>query len=121
MKYKFTSSSSNNLKLDHSKYNIPENNNLYGKILNNDSKYNIAILFHKNGWNVRKSSFIDFEINNTFCEFELNGHDKEPLFSGIIDIDYFDHLIEIFDLINLKYSLELYNKQEKLIKKIKNY
>ncbi len=106
-------------KLNFNKYQMPNSNNLYGSFDGGKSKYEIALFFYNNGWNIRKSSFYDFEIENEWAEFEINGENNKPLLKGMIDINYFNHLIEELNLLEIKYSLELYNDKQELIKEIK--
>ena len=116
---KFTSGGTRGLQLDEERYNIPDGNNMYGKIKGTVSKEQIATKFHELGWSVRKSSWTDFEIESQWAELNIEG-DKEILFNGIMDETKFEELEGLLIKLGFEFSLELYNQEQELLKKTSN-
>ncbi|MFY0602013.1 MAG: hypothetical protein JXR03_20230 [Cyclobacteriaceae bacterium] len=115
----FTSGGTKGFKLDEERFNIPDGHNIYGVIHGTDSKIEIATKFHELGWSVRKSSWTDFEMESEWAELHVEGENK-ILFKGMIDEDKFEELENLLDKFGFKYSLELYNEKDELLRTSSN-
>lgn len=95
-------------------------NNLYGRF--NGNKKDTAIEFGKNGWNKRKCTWVDYEIENTWSDLIIEGDEPECLLNGYIDDteSHLDEIIQIISRLSSKWSFEIYNSQNKLIKKVES-
>lgn len=96
---------------------IPNQNNLYGTIFVADSQKMVADFFVANGWNVRKSTWTDYEAKNSWAELTIESDGKNPLVNGAIDPAMFDDLKQCLDLMNAGYSLELYDNDGVLLRR----
>jgi hypothetical protein len=65
---------------------LPEKNNFYAFFMCVD-KARVAEVFSSNGWQLRKSSWTDFELTNDWSELILEGEEKEPLMNDAIIYD----------------------------------
>jgi hypothetical protein len=84
--------------MDWRKLNMSIENNIYGILIGFNSIVELANIFSKLGWSVRKSSFSDFEIENERAQLELIDSEHQILVSGLIDFDYASELVEILEL-----------------------
>jgi hypothetical protein len=100
-------------------YKIPNQSNLYGTIFSVESKKTLAYMFGANGWRVRKSTWIDYEVHTDWGEIVIEDEEANPLIHGLIDPVMFDNFRQLLDSSNLKYSLELYDDEGNLIKEEK--
>ncbi len=100
---------------------IPEGNNFYA-YFENTNKDKLKELFTQNGWTIRKSSWTDFEIENAWSEFSLEGDNEQPLLSGrvLFNSDYIALLNNLFDRLDCKYQYEFYDNEKNLILEKKN-
>lgn len=98
-------------------YKIPNQNNLYGTILNVKSKKILADMFAARGWRVRKSTWTDFEVRTNWSELTIENEDHIPLINGVIDPTMFDDLRQLLNSFGVGYSIELYDNERTLIKK----
>jgi len=101
-------------------YKIPNQNNLYGTIFDIESKRILADMFGANGWSVRKSTWTDFEIRTEWSQIVIENEDQNPLINGVIDPTMFDSFCLLLDSLKIKYSIELYDNQGRLIKEEKS-
>ena len=108
MIFKILFSRRKSLKLNPSKFEIPEFNNLSGIIYNVNSKYTVARKFKKLNWSIRKSTYHDFELECEWASFQLEGYDH-ILINGIIDPKMFNHLSSLLKQFGVDYKLELYD------------
>ncbi|MEM9276788.1 MAG: hypothetical protein AAGA80_28195 [Cyanobacteria bacterium P01_F01_bin.143] len=115
----FTSGGTEGFRLDEERYNIPDGNNMYGVVNDTISKKQIATKFHELGWSVRKSSWTDFEIECQWAELHIEG-ENEILFNGILDETKFEELGDLMVKLGFKYSIELYDDEQKLLRTISN-
>ena len=92
---------------------------LYGLIFDKISKQYIAKKFEKVGWKVRKSGFYSYEISSEWAEINIDG-ENEILLNGEIDLEYFEKLEKLIISFDFKYSLELYDNENQLIKTVTN-
>ena len=98
---------------------IPNGTNVYGIIFSSLSKEEIARKFSTSGWVIWKASWVDWEITNEFSELIIEG-DNEILIHGPVSPDYFNTLTEKMKEMGLKFSMELYDENKKLVIEIKN-
>ena len=94
-------------------------NSLYGLIFDKISKQSVAKKFKEVGWNVRKSGFYSYEINSDWAELNIDG-ENEILLNGEIDLEHFEELEKLIISFDFKYSLELYDNENQLIKTVAN-
>jgi hypothetical protein len=102
------------------KYKIPNQNNLYGTIFSVDSKKFLAEKLEAVGWNIRKSSWTDYEARIEWGELAIEGDKENTLISGVIDPTMFNDLEQLCCSLKIKYSLELYNDEGILIREQKS-
>jgi hypothetical protein len=100
---------------------IPDENNFYASFTNTD-KTKLKELLEQNGWTIRKSSWTDFELGNSWTELTLQGSDNEPLLSGRVAFhkDNIILLTNLFDSLDGQYKYEFYDKQKNIILEKKN-
>ncbi|WP_010179683.1 hypothetical protein [Aquimarina agarilytica] len=91
-------------------------NNFYGLIFDKISKESLSIKFKQIGWHVRKSGFNSYEITSEWAELNIEG-ESEILLNGEVELKHFDKLEKLIISFNLKYSLELYDNENQLIKR----
>jgi hypothetical protein len=94
-------------------------NSVYGIIFDKVSKKTISQKFEKIGWEVRKSGFYEYEIKSSWAELNIEG-ENQILINGEIKIDHFSDLEKLLVEFDLKYSLEIYDNEDKLIKTVAN-
>jgi len=94
-------------------------NNLHGLIFDKISKQSVAEKFKEVGWNVRKSGFYSYEISSEWAELNIDG-ENEILLNGEIDLAHFEKLERLIISFDFKYSLELYDNENQLIKTVAN-
>jgi hypothetical protein len=100
---------------------IPDENNFYASFTNTD-KTRLKELLEQNDWTIRKSSWTDFELGNSWTELILQGSDNEPLLSGRVAF-HKDNIIllnNLFDSLDGQYKYEFYDKQKNIILEKKN-
>jgi hypothetical protein len=95
-----------------------EFNNLYGTF--NGNKNEIANEFEKNGWKKRKCTWVDYEIKNEWSEIIIEGNEPDCLLNGYFkDIEsHLDDIIRILSKSTSNWSLEIYNNENVMIKKV---
>ena len=98
---------------------IPNGTNVYGIIFSSLSKEEITRKFSTSGWETWKATWVDWEITNEFSELIIEG-DNEILIHGPVSPDYFNTLTEKMKEMGLKFSMELYDENQKLVIEIKN-
>jgi len=94
-------------------------NSLYGLIFDEISKQSLAKKFKQIGWDVRKSGFYSYEIKSEWAELNIDG-ENEILLNGEINLEHFYELENLIISFNLKYSLEIYDSENELIKTVAN-
>ena len=119
MAREFTSGGTSKLELDYDRYEIPDQNNLYGILGFKTSKHQTANHFDNIGWSVRKNTWTDYEIESTWAKLTIEGK-NEILLNGVIDEQKFDELKTILDNFKLDFSIELYNSKQEKIKTATN-
>jgi hypothetical protein len=119
MKPIFTSGGTKGPKYNEAKYPIPESTNLYGIVESLIAKEELALIFYKHGWSVRKSSWVDFEVECEWAELTIEG-DNEILINGLLAPDMFEELFQFLEQQQLKFSLEFYVDNELLEERVKN-
>ena len=95
---------------------MPDENNFYAR-LSNIPRTTIIDVFEKNDWAVRKSSWSDFELSNSWTELILEETEGELLLNGRVAF-HKDNLIlidSIFDSLGGSYVYEFYNKDRELL------
>jgi len=93
---------------------LPNETNLYGVIeFRNLTKEILANKFQERNWKLRKSSWVDFEVENEWSEIEIKGK-NEILISGIIIQSKFEELVNTMNEMNINFEIELYNEKEKI-------
>lgn len=94
-------------------------NSLHGLIFDKISKQSLAKKFKQIGWDVRKSGFYSYEITSEWAVLNIDG-ENEILLNGEVDLEHFYELEKLIISFNLKYSLELYDSKNELIKTVAN-
>jgi|JI10StandDraft_1071094.scaffolds.fasta_scaffold807922_3 hypothetical protein len=97
--------------------NLPESSNFFCSIHSLISKMTIADYFVSQGWQVRKTTWEDFELGCLWAELVLESHDP-VLLHGLLMADKFDELLALLNELNIAYRSELYDEQGELIAQI---
>ncbi|HWG26318.1 hypothetical protein [Actinospica sp.] len=80
--------------------------NVRGSLPSADSAQHVAEAFHAAGWRVRKSSWTEFEVENTYAQLELRP--SRPVhFRGVIVPQRIDDLLAVFAALGLTFIVEL--------------
>lgn len=100
---------------------MPEENNFYASFTN-ISKTSIKDLLEKNNWTIRKASWTDFELYNSWTDLILEGDENEPLLNGrvIFHNNNVTLLDNLFGFLGGQYTYEFYDKDKNLILEKKN-
>jgi len=100
---------------------MPEENNFYASF-SNITKTSIKCLFETNNWTIHKSSWTDFELNNSWSDLVLEGNENEPLLNGRVSFhkDNIFLLDNLFNSLDGQYIYEFYDNDKNLILEKKN-
>ncbi len=90
--------------------NTLEENNFYATF-SDIGKTKLKELFEQNDWQIRKSSWIDFELRNSWSELILEGSETELLLHGrvLFDKNKLILLDKLFNSLNGRYTYEFYD------------
>ncbi|MFJ9695665.1 hypothetical protein [Kitasatospora sp. NPDC101183] len=88
-------------------------NNVWGSLAGTTDAHRVAGSFFGAGWRVRRSSWTEFEVENTFAELELCPGDPVH-FSGFVDPDRLMHLLDALNGLRLSYSVEFEDRQGRM-------
>jgi hypothetical protein len=66
--------------------NLPSSSNFYSTIRDKKQE-EINHVFRKQGWNVRKSAFTEFQLENGWSDLVLQSDDEVQLLHGILVYD----------------------------------
>ncbi|MEO6253811.1 MAG: hypothetical protein ABIO79_10920 [Ferruginibacter sp.] len=93
-----------------------EKNNFYASFSNVDKEY-IKKAFEKEGWNLRKASWTDYELSNRWSELILEGENDSPLLNGAIYFcqENLEILDKIFMSLKGEFQYEFYDENKNLI------
>jgi hypothetical protein len=94
--------------------NLPESSNFFCNIDSPVSKVEIIDCFASQGWQVRKTTWEDFELRCLWAELVLESHDP-VLLHGLLMADKFDELLTLLSGLNIAYRAELYDEEGMLI------
>lgn len=100
---------------------IPEYNNFYASF-SSTNKTSVKDLLEQNNWTIRKASWTDFELGNSWTELILEGDESEPLLNGRVAF-HEDNIIlldNLFNSLGCQYIYEFYDKDKNLILEKKN-
>jgi hypothetical protein len=97
--------------------NLPESSNFFCSIDLPISKMTIVDYFASQGWQVRKTTWEDFELGCLWAELVLESH-APILLHGLLIADKFDGLLRLLNELNIAYRSELYDEQGELITQI---
>ena len=73
--------------------------------------------FVSQGWQVRKTTWEDFELSCAWAILVLES-DNPVLLHGLLMADKFDELLALLNELNIAYRSELYDEQGELIAQI---
>jgi len=92
---------------------MPLKSNFYSTI-KGKTKEDINYLFQKHGWTIRKSSIIDFELQNSWTELVLESDSEELLLHGLIayHTDNVKIIRHLFDSLKCAYKFEFYDNDQ---------
>lgn len=97
--------------------NLPESSNVFCSIDSPISKVEIIDYFASQGWQVRKTTWEDFELGCLWAELVLESDDP-VLLHGLLMADKFNGLLILLNALNIAYRSELYDEQGELIAQI---
>ena len=106
--------------VDRKKFNIPEENNLYGEVSNFTSKTEFAKAIKIRGLSIHKTTWTDFEIECEWAWFETEGEDDGITINGVIDPKKMKDLADLINGLGYDYSLEVYDEDDELIESLSN-
>ena len=89
--------------------NLPESSNFFCSIDSLISKAEMIDYFVSQGWQVRKTTWEDFELRCLWAELVLESHDP-VLLHGLLMADKFDELLTLLNELNIAYRSELYDE-----------
>ena len=97
--------------------NLPESSNFFCSIDSPISKMTIVDYFVSQGWQVRKTTWEDFELRCAWAILVLESDDP-VLLHGLLMADKFNELLILLNQLNIAYHAELYDEEGELIAQI---
>lgn len=98
---------------------LPGSDNLYGTLSTRLSKTEVAVLFRRSGWCVRRTSFSDYEVWCDWAELVIEGEEQILIHGGVRSVE--TRLKEIGAILTDcegKYSLEAYDENGFLLETV---
>lgn len=75
--------------------------------------------FERAGWGSRSSSWYGYELETSWCQVEIDPVEgSDLLLNGVVDPERFHELAGLLDRSGLRYSLELYDGDNCLVRDI---
>jgi hypothetical protein len=96
-----------------------DNPNLYGTF--EGKKESLASAFAAKGWHSRKSTWIDYEVENKWAELIIEGTEPECLINGFVlnTNENIKQIINIIDNTVSTWTLEIYDNHGVLLQEFK--
>jgi hypothetical protein len=85
-------------------------NNVYGSLSGDMRPEDLARTFLSGGWRVRKSSWMEFEVQHEWVRIELFQYENRLMFAGFVDPARVEELAHILQDFGLSYSIELWSE-----------
>jgi hypothetical protein len=96
---------------------VPDGNNVYGFLPDGGTPEAAARRFAAAGWEIRKSSWTEYEVATGWCELELFDHDGLT-FAGAVRPDRVDDLAAVLRDLGFAFTLELYDDHGVLLREV---
>ncbi|MFF3685073.1 hypothetical protein [Streptomyces sp. NPDC002187] len=95
-------------------------NNVCGTLRDCRDASSITEQFVRAGWRSRSSSWHGYELETGWCQVEIDPIEGSAiLLNGVVDPRRFDELASLLDRFGLRYSLELYEGEDTLVREIR--
>lgn len=95
-------------------------NNVCGVVQGCRDAYTTASAFVRAGWSRRSSSWHGWEVETTWGQLELNPlGGREVLLNGVVDPGRFDDLAGLLSAFGLRFTLELNDESDALVREIR--
>ena len=92
----FTSAGSGGPSLDEAHWDLPDN--FYAHLIHPIPVAHAAEAFHQVGWNVRKTSWREYEVSSTWAELTLS---PPGLIAGMVAPGHRERMLELFTELGL--------------------
>lgn len=80
----------------------------------------VAQRFVRAGWTSRSSSWHGYELETSWCRVEVDPIEgSEVLLNGVVDPQRVDELADVLHRFGMRYSLELYEGDNTLVREIR--
>ncbi|MEU6706497.1 hypothetical protein [Streptomyces wuyuanensis] len=94
-------------------------NNVCGTVRGCRDASVVAEHFERAGWRSRSSSWYGCEVETSWCQVEIDPvENSDLLLNGVVDPQRFHELAGLLDRFGLRYSLELYDEDDGLVREI---
>ncbi|MFD5658644.1 hypothetical protein [Streptomyces hirsutus] len=94
-------------------------NNVCGVLRGCRDASGVAQHFVRAGWSSRSSSWHGYEVETGWCQLEVDPVEgPDVLLNGVVDPQRFDELGGLLHRFGLRYSLELYEEDNTLVREI---
>ncbi|WP_326754753.1 hypothetical protein OH738_12940 [Streptomyces hirsutus] len=94
-------------------------NNVCGTLRGCRDASAVAERFVGAGWRSRSSSWYGYEVETSWCRVEIDPVEgSDLLLNGVVDPQSFQELAGLLDHFGLRYSLELYDGDDSLVREI---
>lgn len=94
-------------------------NNVCGTLRGCPDASHVAESFAGAGWRVRSTSWDAYEVETNWCNVEIDpAESTDVLLNGVVDPRRIDQLAGLLDRFGPRYSLELYDGDDRLVREI---
>ncbi|MGQ4382859.1 hypothetical protein [Streptomyces sp. SAS_270] len=98
---------------------VEVDNNVCGVLRGCQDASAVAQHFVRAGWSSRSSSWHGYEVETSWCQLEVDPIEgPDVLLSGVVNPQRFDELGGVLDRFGFRYSLELYEGDNTLVREI---
>ncbi|MFJ8073110.1 hypothetical protein ACIQ7Q_03950 [Streptomyces sp. NPDC096176] len=98
---------------------IARGNNICGTLRGCRDADSVAERFTRIGWRARSSSWYGYEVENSWCQVEIEPLDApDLLLNGVVDPERLDELAGLLRRLGLCYALELSDDDDNVVREI---